>query len=93
MRTDPITGKRAWHNGVDIAGAAGVSVNAIASGIVNWLRSIMVVVWLPVTVITENLTSVPVISSRKVKKSEKWVAVVDQRALMCTMKYIKINAR
>jgi len=36
MRTDPITGKRAWHNGVDIAGAAGVSVIAIASGIVTF---------------------------------------------------------
>lgn len=36
MRTDPITGKRAWHNGVDIAGVKGVEVRAIASGIVTF---------------------------------------------------------
>jgi murein DD-endopeptidase MepM/ murein hydrolase activator NlpD len=36
MRTDPITGKRAWHNGVDIAGVMGVEVRAIAAGIVTF---------------------------------------------------------
>lgn len=36
MRTDPITGKRAWHNGVDIAGVKGVDVRAIAAGIVTF---------------------------------------------------------
>ena len=36
MRTDPFSGKRAWHNGVDIAGKAGVDVVAIASGIVTF---------------------------------------------------------
>ena len=36
MRTDPISGKRAWHNGIDIAGSAGTSVIAIASGIVTF---------------------------------------------------------
>ena len=36
MRTDPFSGKRAWHNGVDIAGVAGVDVVAIASGIVTF---------------------------------------------------------
>ena len=36
MRTDPFSGKRTWHNGVDIAGKAGVDVVAIASGIVTF---------------------------------------------------------
>jgi murein DD-endopeptidase MepM/ murein hydrolase activator NlpD len=36
MRTDPITGKRAWHNGIDIAGKLGSSVSAIASGVVTY---------------------------------------------------------
>ena len=36
MRTDPFSGKPTWHNGVDIAGKAGVDVLAIASGIVTF---------------------------------------------------------
>ena len=36
MRTDPFSGERAWHNGVDIAGVAGIDVVAIASGIVTF---------------------------------------------------------
>ncbi|MBO6656272.1 MAG: peptidoglycan DD-metalloendopeptidase family protein [Pseudomonadales bacterium] len=33
-RTDPITGKRAWHNGVDFAGKEGADVISVAAGVV-----------------------------------------------------------
>lgn len=33
-RVDPITGKRAWHNGVDFAGKDGADVIAVAAGVV-----------------------------------------------------------
>lgn len=33
-RNDPITGKRAWHNGVDFAGKDGADVIAVAAGVV-----------------------------------------------------------
>lgn len=33
-RTDPITGKQAWHNGVDFAGKDGADVIAVAAGVV-----------------------------------------------------------
>ena len=35
-RTDPFTGKRAWHQGIDFAGAAGDHIIAVASGVVSW---------------------------------------------------------
>ena len=35
-RVDPISGKRAWHAGVDFAGKAGSDVIAVASGIVTF---------------------------------------------------------
>jgi murein DD-endopeptidase MepM/ murein hydrolase activator NlpD len=35
MRTDPISGARAWHNGIDIAGTLGSPITAIASGVVT----------------------------------------------------------
>ncbi len=34
-RTDPLTGKRAFHAGIDFAGSAGASVIAVASGVVT----------------------------------------------------------
>lgn len=34
-RIDPFTGKKSWHNGVDIAGREGDEVLAVASGIVS----------------------------------------------------------
>ncbi|NNC54540.1 MAG: M23 family metallopeptidase, partial [Pseudomonadales bacterium] len=34
-RTDPFTGKKAWHNGVDFAGKAGSDVIAIAGGVIT----------------------------------------------------------
>lgn len=34
-RTDPFHGKRAWHNGVDFAGAQGADVIATAAGVVT----------------------------------------------------------
>ncbi len=33
-RTDPITGKRAWHSGVDFAGKEGSNVVSVAAGVV-----------------------------------------------------------
>ncbi len=33
-RTDPITGRKAWHNGVDFAGKEGAEVNTVAAGVV-----------------------------------------------------------
>lgn len=35
-RTDPFTGKRAWHSGVDLAGKEGSDVVAVAAGVVTW---------------------------------------------------------
>ncbi|HZD52264.1 MAG TPA: M23 family metallopeptidase [Woeseiaceae bacterium] len=35
-RTDPFTGKPAYHKGVDFAGKAGAEVLAVADGIVTW---------------------------------------------------------
>lgn len=34
MRSDPITGRRAWHNGVDFAGKEGTEVVTVAAGVV-----------------------------------------------------------
>ncbi len=34
MRNDPITGRRAWHNGTDFAGKEGAEVVTVAAGIV-----------------------------------------------------------
>lgn len=34
-RTDPFTGKRAWHNGVDYAGRHGSDIVAVAGGVVT----------------------------------------------------------
>ena len=38
-RNDPITGKRAWHSGVDFAGKDGSSVIAVAAGVVVYAAS------------------------------------------------------
>lgn len=35
-RTDPFTGRRTWHNGVDFPGKPGTEVVAVASGVVTW---------------------------------------------------------
>lgn len=35
-RTDPISGKREFHLGVDLAGSSGMPVTSVASGIVTW---------------------------------------------------------
>ena len=35
-RIDPISGQRAWHEGVDFAGRAGSDILAVASGVVSW---------------------------------------------------------
>jgi len=35
-RTDPFTGKRAWHGGVDFAGKEDSDIIAVASGVVTW---------------------------------------------------------
>lgn len=35
-RSDPFTGKRAWHAGVDFAGKEGSDIVAVASGVVTW---------------------------------------------------------
>jgi murein DD-endopeptidase MepM/ murein hydrolase activator NlpD len=35
-RTDPFTGRRAFHKGVDFAGPSGADVVAVASGVVIW---------------------------------------------------------
>lgn len=35
-RTDPFTGRRAFHKGLDFAGRAGAEVVAVASGVVIW---------------------------------------------------------
>lgn len=36
FRTDPLTGMREFHSGVDFAGAAGSPITAVATGIVTW---------------------------------------------------------
>ena len=36
MRTDPFTGRLAWHGGVDFAGKSGSDIVAVASGVVTW---------------------------------------------------------
>ena len=36
MRTDPFTGRLAWHAGVDFAGKRGSDVVSVASGVVTW---------------------------------------------------------
>jgi murein DD-endopeptidase MepM/ murein hydrolase activator NlpD len=36
IRTDPFTGKKAFHGGVDFAGKEGSEVVAVASGVVTW---------------------------------------------------------
>ncbi|GAA6133827.1 M23 family metallopeptidase [Oceaniserpentilla sp. 4NH20-0058] len=36
MRTDPFTGRLAWHGGVDFAGKSGSDIVSVASGVVTW---------------------------------------------------------
>ena len=36
FRKDPFSGKRQWHDGVDIDGATGDPIYAVASGVVTW---------------------------------------------------------
>lgn len=38
-RTDPFSGRVAWHNGVDFAGKDGSEIVAVASGVVTWASS------------------------------------------------------
>ena len=35
-RTDPFSGRRSWHKGVDFAGKKGSSVVSVAAGVVTW---------------------------------------------------------
>lgn len=35
-RSDPFTGKRTWHGGVDLAGKEGSDIIAVAAGVVTW---------------------------------------------------------
>lgn len=35
-RTDPVTGKKAFHEGIDFAGKGGTEIKAVAAGIVTW---------------------------------------------------------
>jgi len=35
-RTDPFSGRRAWHGGMDFAGSEGSDVFAVAAGVVTW---------------------------------------------------------
>lgn len=35
-RVDPFTGKRAFHNGIDLSGRRGAEIMAVADGIVTW---------------------------------------------------------
>ncbi len=35
-RSDPFTGKRTWHDGVDLAGKEGSDIIAVAGGVVTW---------------------------------------------------------
>jgi murein DD-endopeptidase MepM/ murein hydrolase activator NlpD len=36
MRTDPFTGRKSWHKGVDFAGRRGANVVSVGSGVVTW---------------------------------------------------------
>ena len=36
QRTDPFTGRLAWHGGVDFAGKTGTEIKAVAAGVVTW---------------------------------------------------------
>ena len=36
QRTDPFTGKAAWHSGIDMAGKRGSNIISVASGVVTW---------------------------------------------------------
>ena len=36
MRTDPFTGRKSMHNGIDFAGKSGSEVLAVAAGVVSW---------------------------------------------------------
>ncbi|EAT11516.1 Membrane protein [Oceanobacter sp. RED65] len=36
QRTDPFTGRLAWHSGVDFAGKTGSDIISVASGVVTW---------------------------------------------------------
>lgn len=36
MRTDPFTGRREYHKGLDFAGKDGMEIHAVASGLVTW---------------------------------------------------------
>ncbi len=38
-RSDPFSGKRSWHAGVDFAGKDGSNIVAVASGVVTWSSS------------------------------------------------------
>lgn len=38
-RTDPMTGRRAWHGGIDFAGREGSDVRSVAAGVVTWSGS------------------------------------------------------
>ncbi len=35
-RTDPFTGKNAWHSGIDMAGKRGSDIISVAAGVVTW---------------------------------------------------------
>ncbi|MBB1485473.1 M23 family metallopeptidase [Oceanospirillum sediminis] len=35
-RTDPFTGRKAWHEGVDFAGKDGSEIIAVAAGVITW---------------------------------------------------------
>ena len=35
-RTDPVTGRKEFHGGVDFAGKSGIKVKAVADGVVTW---------------------------------------------------------
>lgn len=37
-RTDPFTGRAAWHKGIDFAGRPGAEVVAVGAGVVTWSR-------------------------------------------------------
>jgi murein DD-endopeptidase MepM/ murein hydrolase activator NlpD len=39
MRTDPFTGRREHHKGIDLAGKAGSEVSAVGAGVVTWAGS------------------------------------------------------
>lgn len=36
QRTDPFTGRLAWHGGVDFAGKTGTEIKAVAAGVITW---------------------------------------------------------